>query len=123
MANILLADDDQILIDLYQLKFTKAGHKIAFANDSQEALAKVASQKPDIIFLDRRLGDQDGLALLGEIRKTANGKTIPIIMLTNMDPTAEDYSKVKQYAPTEYLIKGKVDLNDLVKKVKLLVKK
>ena len=80
-------------------------------------LAYLAAQKPDIILLDRRLGDQDGMALLGELRKTENGKTVPVIMLTNMDPTLEDLATVKQLAPAEYIVKEKIELNDLVKKV------
>lgn len=122
MANILLADDDQMLLDLYKLKFTKAGHKLFTAQDAGEVLEQLKILKPDVLLLDRRLGDSDGLELLGQIRQTENGKTVPAIILTNMDPSLEDYAKVKQHSPAEYLIKEKTDLNDLVKKVSGLAK-
>lgn len=117
MANILLADDDEMLLDLYQMKFGKSGHKVAAVREYKEVLPQIESAKPDVVLLDRRLGAQDGLALLAEIRKSANGKNIPVIVLTNMDPTLEDIAAVRQLGPAEYLIKEKVELNDLVKKV------
>jgi len=123
MAEILLADDDQMLRDLYQLKFSKAGHNIVLAQDAREALARITETKPDVILLDRRLGEDDGLLLLGKIRQMESVKNVPALLLSNQDPTAEDLAEIKKLAPAEYVIKEKIELNDLVRKVSELAKK
>lgn len=117
MAKILLADDDQLLRDLYQMKFEKSHHDITLVADAQELLEHLKSEKPDVILVDRRLGDTDGITLLSQIRAQDNGATARIIVLTNMEPTHEDMETINKYQPAEYLIKEKIDLNDLVKKV------
>lgn len=117
MSKILLGDDDQMLIDLYTLKFTKLGHEVTAATDAKTFLEKFQEDKFDFLLIDRRLGEDDGLQLFQQIRAQESGKTVPVIVLTNLDPTAEDMEIVKKYPPAEYLIKEKIDLNELVEKI------
>lgn len=113
MATILIADDDPILMDLYRLKFTKKGHEVREAPSREKLLSELKDKAPDLILLDRRLNDADGLELLSEIRTQDNGKAVPVFLLTNMEPTPEDLATVKKLEPAKYLIKERVDLDDL----------
>ncbi|MGE5392823.1 MAG: response regulator [Candidatus Saccharibacteria bacterium] len=122
MANILIADDDPILMDLYRLKFTKKNHVVRPAPNREALFKELKGQKPDIILLDRRLGESDGLELLAEIRKEDQSKSVPVFMLTNMEPSAEDIATVEKLGPAKYFIKERVDLDDLNKVIEETVK-
>ena len=121
MKTILVVDDDQMMLELYQMKFTHLGYNVAVVSDPAEFMTAVLNNKPALIFLDRRLGQADGLDLLKVLRKQEAGKSLPVIMLSNLDPTAEEFAAVKDLGPSEYLIKEHVDLKDLGAKVKALI--
>jgi DNA-binding response OmpR family regulator len=120
MKTILLADDDQMILDLYNLKFTKAGFNVVLVSEGAEVLSKVKENSPSVILLDRRLGDADGMELLKTLRSTDFAKNTPIILLSNQDPTNEELLKLKSLGHAEYLVKEKIDLNELVEKTKTL---
>jgi two-component system alkaline phosphatase synthesis response regulator PhoP len=122
MAKVLLADDDVMLRELYQMKFEKSGHEIKLADDAETFFKFLETYQPDVLLVDRRLGDGDGIQMLPKIREQKNSKSTPIIILTNMEPTTEDVEAIKKYKGVEYLIKDKVDLNDLVARVTNLAK-
>lgn len=115
MIKILFADDDPMMRDLYSMKFKKLGYEIFLANDAKEALGLFKANQPDVLLLDRRLGEDDGLILLKQIRSEPGVKIIPAIIFSNQDATAEDLATIKQYPLTQYLVKEKIDLNDLAK--------
>lgn len=123
MANILIADDDPILMDLYRLKFTKKGHEVREAPNREEFFRQLAEKSPDIILLDRRLNEADGLEVFQEIRKTEHGKTVPVFLLTNMEPSADDMVMIEKLPPAKYLIKERVDLNELNRTIEDTVQK
>ena len=85
MFKIMLVEDNGIfresLKSSLQLKFPSM--EIAEAGDSVEALAKIASLPPDLIFIDIRLPGQSGLELTEKIKKLRSD--ISIVILTNYD--------------------------------------
>ena len=85
MFKTMLVEDNVIfrdsLRDSLRLKFPSM--EIAEAGNSVEALAKIASFSPNLIFMDIRLPGQNGLALTEMIKKLYPG--IIIIILTSYD--------------------------------------
>jgi len=85
MFKTMLVEDNVIfresLRDSLQLKFPSM--EIAEADNSVEALAKIASFSPNLIFMDIRLPGQNGLALTEMIKTIYPG--IIIIILTSYD--------------------------------------
>ena len=85
MFRMMLVEDNVIfresLRDSLRLKFPSM--EIAEADNSVEALAKIASFSPNLIFMDIRLPGQNGLALTEMIKKLYPG--IIIIILTSYD--------------------------------------
>jgi len=85
MFKTMLVEDNVIfrdsLRDSLRLKFPSM--EIAEADNSVEALAKIASFSPNLIFMDIRLPGQNGLALTEMIKKLYPG--IIIIILTSYD--------------------------------------
>jgi len=65
--HILIVDDEQDLTTLYKIEFEAAGYRVTVANTGHEALQKVQRDRPDLVVLDIRIPDIDGLELMGRI--------------------------------------------------------
>lgn len=79
MATILIAEDDKN-IQLLIVARLKSRYKIICANDGQEALDIIESQKVDLLIADIMMPRIDGFHLVRTIRR--NNLTIPVLMLT-----------------------------------------
>jgi two-component system alkaline phosphatase synthesis response regulator PhoP len=121
---ILLVEDDQILVKMYQRKFEKEGFKVLSAFDGEEGLntLKSAQPKPSIILLDVMLPKINGFAVLEKVKKEANFKDIPVILLTNLGGAQEDREKGKNLGAVDYLVKSDLTPNQVVEKVKEYIK-
>jgi len=79
---LLVVDDEQEIVELLRDKLSKAGYEVAVAYDGEEALVKVASEKPDIILLDLKLPKLDGFEVIKRVREKQKEKWIPIIVVS-----------------------------------------
>jgi DNA-binding response OmpR family regulator len=77
---ILLVDDEKPFTDHLAPFLERAGFVVDIAANGEEALEKVAHQRPDLIILDILMPVLDGRAVLRRLRQA--GDWIPIIMLT-----------------------------------------
>ncbi|WP_116132713.1 response regulator [Tropicimonas sp. IMCC34043] len=116
MVRILIVDDDAGVRDVVRYELETQGWEVAEA-DSAAALAEALKrQAPDLILLDIRLPDQDGLSIAQRLRATS---AIPIIMLTGLggdidrivglEMGADDYV-VKPFNPRELVARIKAVL-------------
>ncbi len=80
MDKILIVDDDKDMRDILSNLISSDGYKAITASNGKKALIKTRAQSPDVVLLDVRLPEIDGLKVLEEIKKM--DKNIPIIMLT-----------------------------------------
>jgi CheY-like chemotaxis protein len=84
MSKILLVEDDELIVRLYEKLFKLEGFEIAVANNGQAGLDKLKEDKPDIILLDVMMPQMNGLEMLGKLKEDENIKDIPVVVLTNV---------------------------------------
>lgn len=85
MANILIVDDDDLILNLLEAILIRKNELVDKASSSEEALKKFKPGKYDLISIDLRLGDMNGLELCLKIREV--DKDVCIISLTGFyDP-------------------------------------
>ena len=77
---VLIVDDDDLFRKSIRRELAKMGYDVHQAEDSRQALSQIRSFPPDVILLDVRLPDQDGLQLLRVIK--SRDPSIEIVMLT-----------------------------------------
>lgn len=104
---ILIADDDPHIRELLAFALGKAGLDCAEAGDGEEALAKAAAIKPDLVLLDINMPRMDGLEVCRRLRAEGD---LPILFLSSRDDEidrvlgielgADDYV-VKPFSPRE----------------------
>jgi len=117
-GKIMVADDDQNIVELLRLYLEKEDFAVITANDGEEALAKFAQETPDIILLDVMMPRLDGWQVLREIRKKSN---TPIIMLT---AKGETFDKVLglELGADDYVVKP-FDSKEIVARIKAVLRR
>ena len=90
-TRILVVEDEQPIRDLIAFGLRRAGCEVALAEHSQAALASIGDKRPDLVLVDWMLPDTSGLELVRALRRDANTRDIPIMMLT---ARAEEADKV-----------------------------
>jgi DNA-binding response OmpR family regulator len=69
MAKILLIDDEEHIRFLYSELLTESGYEVRTAENGYKLIEKIEAEKPDLIVLDIRMVDYNGLDLLQDIRR------------------------------------------------------
>ena len=80
MKRLLVIDDDPSIRLLYQEELLEEGYDVISSDGGRGVLDLMAEQRPDLVLLDLKLGNGNGLDLLQDIRK--NSWTTPVILLT-----------------------------------------
>ena len=79
-ANILVVDDDPDLLKLLSMRLSGAGYRVTAAESAEQALVKIAMERPQLVLSDVQLPGKDGLALFDAIR--VQHPSLPVILLT-----------------------------------------
>lgn len=78
----LVVDDDPAIRRLIRTVLELEGWEIIEAADGEMALLLVASERPHAMVLDVMLPTRDGFSVLGELRQSARGRDVAVVMLT-----------------------------------------
>jgi DNA-binding response OmpR family regulator len=105
---VLVADDDQDILELIAFRLERAGYRILTASNGERALEIALEQRPDLAVLDVMMPRLTGLEVTERIR--AEGEQMPIVLLTarvqeadvarGFEAGADDYIK-KPFSPQE----------------------
>jgi len=79
-AKILVVDDDEMYRQTYSMILSRAGYDVSEAADGKSGLAKFKSGDYEIVFVDYRMPDMDGIEFLRQAR--ALNQTIDIVLIT-----------------------------------------
>jgi DNA-binding response OmpR family regulator len=83
MPKIAIIEDDQAISQMYRFKFEAEDFVVETAENGKLGLALTEEMKPDIILLDLMMPEMTGDEMLAAMRKTAWGKDIKVVILTN----------------------------------------
>lgn len=112
MANIVVAEDDQMLAEIYQTRLQLAGHDCHVAPDGLSALNLIHETRPDLVLLDLMMPQLSGDEVLARMRASDWGKNIKVIILTNISE-AEAPESLKTLAFERYIVKVNLAHNQL----------
>lgn len=115
---ILIVEDELPMLKALSDKFKLEGFVALEARDGAEGLKTAIENKPDLIILDIFMPVMDGKEMLEKLRNDDWGKTVPVIILTNLNPDDKTLDQLMKNGPSYYFIKSKWKLEELVGKVK-----
>lgn len=113
---ILVVDDDLHIQRLYKEELTEEGYEIVVASNGKEAMDMFEKENPDLVTLDIRLPDVDGIHLLRQMKEKK--PKLPIIMSTAYD-YRNDFSV---WASEAYIVKSS-DLGEMKAMIRKLLGK
>ena len=113
---ILICEHEEIMLTAIEFRMRKAGFKVVRAKNGDEAMVKIAEEKPGFIVTDLVLPKTDVLGLINEVRNEQKSD-VPIIMITDLDHADETILKgfslgandfvTKPFKPTELVLRIK----------------
>ena len=116
---ILLIEDDLDIQRIYSMKLDQAGFKVHLCVDAAQGLTQLKKEKPDLLLLDIMLpGKMNGFELLKAIKEDGALKSIPVVVLTNLDTEKQEASSL---GAVDYIIKANTNIDQIVEKVKAYV--
>lgn len=111
MKTVLVIDDDRNILTTLQVYLEDRGMQVATAASGTEGLEWLRRETPDLVLLDMKLPDRDGLAVLREI--VAAGIQAPVVMITAYATVETAVQAVKMgafdYLPKPF-VPGQLDL-------------
>lgn len=102
MKSILVIDDDLLIRKTLSSHLSKEGYEVSIAEDGEEGLQKYEEILPELVILDIRLPDINGLEVLGKIREMK--KNACVVIMTAFDDMKTTIEAIKLGA-FEYLVK------------------
>jgi len=113
---LLLVEDDVSISKVLSRFLEQSGFNLLRATDGIYGLKMALENHPDLILLDIIMPHMDGLTFLKELRKDKWGKSVPVMILSNLS-NPETEKEAAQYAIKDYIIKTDFCLTDILKKI------
>ncbi len=86
---ILVVDDSSSLRQVVGIALKGAGYEVIEACDGKDALGKVGGKKIHLVISDVNMPNMDGISFVKELKKLAEHRFTPIIMLTTESQEAK----------------------------------
>jgi two-component system OmpR family response regulator len=118
---ILVAEDDEGLLDLITLRLELAGYDIFQARDGANALRQIRQVNPAGVVLDVNMPVMDGFAVLREVARTPALRSVPIMVMTARN-RPEDVQTAIGLGARDYLAKP-IDERVFLVRVARLIRK
>ncbi len=100
--SILIADDESLIRDSLEVAFIDEGYRVQLANTGRETLKKYERFEPDVLLLDMKLPDMNGIDVLKSIRREDSDAVVIIMTAYASVESAVNAMKLGAY---DYLSK------------------
>ena len=117
MTKIAIIEDDSVISQMYRMKFEADGFEVQIANNGRDGIALVQEFSPDFVLLDLQMPLMNGDEALKQMRKTDWGKTIPVMILTNLGEE-EAPKDIRSLGIESYIVKADLTPRQVVERVK-----
>lgn len=119
MALIMVVDDEKDACRLMQRVLAGLGHEVHAFCQADSARRWLEDHEPDLVLLDIKLKDDDGLSILRLLRP--HRPAVKVIIITGF-PSAETAQEARRLGIEDYLVKP-VELEELEHRVNMVLEK
>ena len=116
-TKIAIIEDDQAISQMYRIKFEAEGFEVETAENGKLGLELIDKMRPDIILCDLMMPEMTGDEMLTKLRATEWGKSIRVIILTNMGEQEAPQS-VKALDVRRFIVKAEMTPRQVAEMVK-----
>jgi len=116
MPKILIVDDEPNILKLYSKELKEEGYEVEAVSCAEEALKVAQKEEIDLVILDIKMGEEDGLMTLSELKRIKKG--LPVILNSAYSIYKSNF---RSWLADSYLIKSS-NLSELKNKIEDLIK-
>ncbi|MBK6850399.1 MAG: response regulator [Burkholderiales bacterium] len=116
IQNILLVDDSKTELHFLTDVLVRNGFRVRTAENGDEAMRRIAEEKPDLILMDVVMPGQNGFQLTRTITRDPLYADVPVIMCTSKNQETDKVWGMRQGA-RDYVVKP-VNGDELVRKIR-----
>ncbi|MCC9643025.1 response regulator [Rhodopirellula sp. JC740] len=102
-AQLLMLEPEQVLADLAAFRLELLGYRLEVVSSGAEAVDRLRSQPADLLILDTKLPEGDGLEWLTELRLEFSPEQVPALVFS-LDPSLEMVRRAYLAGAQDYLI-------------------
>lgn len=117
MTKIAIIEDDAVISQMYSMKFEADGFEVQVADNGRDGVELVKAFGPDIVLLDMQMPIMTGDEALRAIRNEEWGKTVPVMVLTNLGEE-EAPKDLHSLGVLSYIVKADLTPRQVVERVK-----
>ena len=119
-ATVLLAEDDDDLRNVLAEAIGRRGHRVLHARDGAEALATFDREQIDLLVLDLKMPNVDGLSVIRRLRQTESGRDVPIVVMSGSGRSDQGEFRAIRLGADAYLAEP-IDAAELTRRIDRLV--
>ncbi len=105
MTKIAIIEDELAIAEMYQFKLQQLGYEVKCAPNGKAGLELISAIRPTLILLDLMMPVMNGEEMLEKLRATDWGKTIKVIILTNITEDGRS-TKLTDLGVEQYIVKA-----------------
>jgi DNA-binding response OmpR family regulator len=112
VVRVLFVEADPAVAEMYRLKLELDGYHVAVVADDDRVLEESARARPDLIYIDLRVGDNRRFATLQQLRTTAGTRNLPMVILSDIG-ASELKGRGFDAGLLDYVVRAAADQNGL----------
>jgi DNA-binding response OmpR family regulator len=120
MPLVIIADDDDLVVDIVRTALEARGHVVGGLDDGKPVRNVVELKRPDVVILDCSM-QVSGIVALREIRASTKAAATPVLMLTARCGAADE--GIAWSAGADDYLRKPFDVDELVARVEALMEK
>lgn len=113
MASVLVVDDEMDAREAVSRFLKRAGHRVRCAVNGREALAAIVDDTPDVVILDAKMPEMDGVSFLEALRCYLRWQSLPVIFVTAY-PEGLHIRRGMELGVRKTFLKSQFELRDLL---------
>lgn len=118
LYNILIVEDEILVLDALVEALESSGFTTYKAGDGKQGLKIINEQSLDFVVLDLAMPSMNGIQMLKSLRSGNHNNTIPVLVLTNLEPDENILKDILENQVSGYLIKSDLTPSNVVSRIK-----
>ncbi len=121
-GKVFLLDDEELIVSVLSKTLKREGYEVYAETETDDVINKIKSWDPDVVLMDIRMPDRNGIDLLEELKRS--GTAAQVVMLT-ADDSADTAVKAMKLGAVDYLTKPfntdevKIVIRNIIKNLSL----